>query len=402
MQVSIWEKESFYASQDVIIIGSGFVGLWSAYYLKKKDPDLKVTIIERGQIPTGASTRNAGFACFGSLSEVVHDAQTMGRDTMLELVEMRFRGLERIVRYFGKEAIDFELCGGYELYDRDGKVTSEQLQDNIEYINSLFKPVTGSKKTYRLTDDAIHQFGFGNTWHLVKNNLEGYLHSGKLVQALLKKVPYDAVADFEPITKLGTITLALVANPSVPANDLKELIAYAKTNPGKLTFGAGSSSSRMSGELLKTMAGIDMLYVPYKSNPQAVTDLLGGQISIFFGDVSTALPPVRAGKLKSYAVSGIKRSPLAPDLPTIDEAGLKGYELTAWFAAYAPAKTPKPIIDKLNAAFREALKDKEVSEKLLTAGIEPEASSPDELRKFQAVETEKWKKIVADAKIEPE
>ena len=225
-------------------------------------------------------------------------------------------------------------------------------------------------------------------------------HAGN--QALLKKVPYDAVADFQPITKLGTITLALVANPSVPANDLRELIAYAKTNPGKLTFGAGSSSSRMSGELLKTIAGIDMLYVPYKSNPQAVTDLLGGQISIFFGDVSTALPPVRAGKLKSYAVSGIKRSPLAPDLPTIDEAGLKGYELTAWFAAYAPAKTPKGIIDKLNAAFREALKDKDVSEKLLAAGIEPEASSPDELTKFQAAETEKWKKIVADAKIEPE
>ena len=225
-------------------------------------------------------------------------------------------------------------------------------------------------------------------------------HAGN--QALLKKVPYDAVADFEPITKLGTITLALVANPALPANDLRELIAYGKANPGKLTFGAGSSSSRMSAELLKTMAGIDMLHVPYKSNPQAVTDLLGGQISIFFGDVSTALPPVRAGKLKGYAVSGIKRSPLAPDLPTIDEAGLKGYELTAWFAAYAPAKTPKPIIDKLNAAFREALKDKDISEKLLAAGIEPEASTPDELRTFQAAETQKWKKIAADAKIEPE
>ena len=195
-------------------------------------------------------------------------------------------------------------------------------------------------------------------------------HAGN--QALLKKLPYDAVADFEPITKLGTITLALVANPSVPANNLKELIAYAKANPGKLTFGAGSSSSRMSAELLKTMAGIDMLHVPYKSNPQVVTDLLGGQISVFFGDVSTALPPVRAGKLKGFAVSGLKRSPLAPDLPTIDESGLKGYELTAWFAAYAPAKTPMPIIEKLNAAFREALADKDVSSKLLAAGVEPE------------------------------
>jgi tripartite-type tricarboxylate transporter receptor subunit TctC len=225
-------------------------------------------------------------------------------------------------------------------------------------------------------------------------------HAGN--QALLKKLPYDAVADFEPITKLGTITLALVANPSVPANNLKELIAYARANPGKLTFGAGSSSSRMSAELLKTMAGIDMLHVPYKSNPQVVTDLLGGQISVFFGDVSTALPPVRAGKLKGFAVSGLKRSPLAPDLPTIDESGLKGYELTAWFAAYAPAKTPMPVIEKLNAAFREALADKDVSSKLLAAGVEPETGTPDELRQFQAAETKKWDKIARDAKIEKE
>jgi tripartite-type tricarboxylate transporter receptor subunit TctC len=225
-------------------------------------------------------------------------------------------------------------------------------------------------------------------------------HAGN--QALLKDVPYDAVADFATITKLGSITLALIANPAVPANNVKELIAYAKANPGKLTFGAGSSSSRMSGELLKAMAGIDMLYVPYKSNPQAITDLLGGQISIFFGDVSTALPPVRAGTLKGLAVSGLKRSALAPDLPTLDEAGLKGYELTAWFAAYAPAKTPQPVIDKLNAAFREAIADKEVSSKLLAIGIEPEASTPDELKTFQAAETKKWKKIATDAHIEPE
>ncbi len=225
-------------------------------------------------------------------------------------------------------------------------------------------------------------------------------HAGN--QALLKNIPYDAVTDFEPITKLGSITLALITHPSVPANNLKELIAYGKANPGKLSFGAGSSSSRMSAELLKTMAGIEMLHVPYKSNPQAVTDLLGGQISLFFGDVSTALPPVRGGKLKGLAVSGLKRSSLAPDLPTIDESGLKGYELTAWFAAYAPAKTPKPIVDKLNAAFREALADKSVAEKLLGAGIEPEASTPAELVTFQAAETEKWKKIAAEAKIEPQ
>ena len=221
-------------------------------------------------------------------------------------------------------------------------------------------------------------------------------------QSMLKRVPYDAVADFEPITKLGTITLALVGHPSVPANTVQELIAYAKANPGKLTFGSGSTSSRAAGELMKTMAGIDMLHVPYRSNPLVVTDLLGGQINLFFGDISTSLPPVRAGRLKGFAVSSLQRSALAPDLPSLDEAGLKGYDLTAWFATFAPAKTPKAVVDRLNAAFREALADKDVSSKLLTAGIEPVASSPDELKAFVVSETEKWAKIVKDAKIEPE
>lgn len=186
--ISIWEKETFYAPQDVVIMGSGFVGLWSAFYLMKKNPKLKITIVDRGIIPTGASTRNAGFACFGSLSEVIYDAKTMGRDKMLQLVEMRYKGLERIVQYFDEDLIDFEMCGGYELYDFNDKVSSEQLQENIQYINSLFKSITSKKKTYKLVDKSIADFSFGNTRHLVKNNLEGYLHSGKLVQALLSKV----------------------------------------------------------------------------------------------------------------------------------------------------------------------------------------------------------------------
>lgn len=186
--ISIWEKETFYAPQDVVIVGSGFVGLWSAFYLKKKNPRLKITVVDRGFIPTGASTRNAGFACFGSLSEVVYDAKTMGTDKMLQLVEMRFKGLERIQKYFGDSLIDFELCGGYELYNNSDKVSSEQLKENINYINSLFKSITDKRKTYQAVDETIDAFGFGNTKHLVKNNLEGYLHSGKLIQALLSKV----------------------------------------------------------------------------------------------------------------------------------------------------------------------------------------------------------------------
>lgn len=184
---SIWEKETFFSHQDVIIVGSGFTGLWSALFLKKRRPNLKITIVERGLIPTGASTRNAGFACFGSLSELVSDAQTMGVDKMLEVAEMRFKGLERIRKYFPKEAIDFNLCGGYELYE-EGSVTTEKLVADAAYLNSLLKPITGSKKTYRLTDKKISEFGFAHTAHLVENKLEGYLHSGKLLQALLQTV----------------------------------------------------------------------------------------------------------------------------------------------------------------------------------------------------------------------
>lgn len=221
-------------------------------------------------------------------------------------------------------------------------------------------------------------------------------------QSLFKELPYDPVADFEPVTKLGTITLALVVHPSVPVSSVRELIDYAKAHPGELTFGSGSSSSQIAGEMLNTLAGIDMLNVPYKSNPQAVTDLLGGHTSLVFADVSTTLPQAEAGKVKALAVSSAQRSPLAPDLPTMVEAGVPGYELTAWFAAFVPAGTPEPIVDELNAAFRAALADQAVSQRLLNAGIEPASSTPEELAAFVGSETEKWAGIVKAAGIEPQ
>ena len=196
--ISIWEKETFFAHQDIIIIGSGFVGLWSAYYLKKKHPDLKITIVERGIIPTGASTRNAGFACFGSLSELVYDIKTMGLDKTLALVEMRYKGLERIQKHFDATAIDFEMCGGYELFDHS--IKTEQLDEDIQYLNTLLKDITDTKKTYKRVDERIATYGFANTVHLVKNNLEGFLHSGKLVQGLLQRVQSMGVQVLNGIT----------------------------------------------------------------------------------------------------------------------------------------------------------------------------------------------------------
>jgi tripartite-type tricarboxylate transporter receptor subunit TctC len=241
----------------------------------------------------------------------------------------------------------------------------------------------------RAAPDGLTVFITSNTTHAANQNL-------------FKKLSYDPIADFAPITRLGDIPLALAVHPSVPAKNVRELIAYGKANPGKLSFGAGSTSARMAGEMLKTFAGFDMLHVPYRSNPLAVTDLLGGQISLVFADVSTTLPQIRAGTVKGLGVSSLKRSPLAPDLPTMIEEGIANYEMIGWFAAFAPAKTPKPIIDRLNGAIKSAVADKAVQDSLLKVGIEPLSSTPDELRDYVVSETKKWADIVKAAGIQPE
>jgi glycine/D-amino acid oxidase-like deaminating enzyme len=191
--LSIWELESFFAPADVIIAGSGFVGLWSAYYLKKLAPELTVTILERGLIPTGASTRNAGFACFGSLTELMADADKMGEDKMMELVTMRYKGLRRINKLFSKKEIGFEHHGGYELIAEDaGAVTStpevNTLRSQIDRFNHLLKKTVKMQKTFRMADRKIAEFGFSGIRHLVENVPEAQLHSGRLCQALLRLV----------------------------------------------------------------------------------------------------------------------------------------------------------------------------------------------------------------------
>ncbi|HSB92796.1 MAG TPA: FAD-binding oxidoreductase [Flavitalea sp.] len=186
--LSIWEKESFFAPKDVIIIGSGFVGLWTAYYIKKRFPKKTVTILEKGMIPTGASTRNAGFACFGSLTELMDDAAQAGIDKTLELVEMRFKGLERIQQVFKSSVIDFKLTGGYDLVDATMNLGREELEEQAHAMNIVLKAQLGLKTVYQLVDKNIRKFGFGEVVHMVKNRHEGALHSGKLSQALLSLV----------------------------------------------------------------------------------------------------------------------------------------------------------------------------------------------------------------------
>ena len=248
---------------------------------------------------------------------------------------------------------------------------------------------TAASNVARAAPDGHTVFVTSNTTHAANQNL-------------FKKLSYDPIADFAPITRLGDITLALALHPSIPANNVRELIAYGKANPGKLSFGAGSTSSRMASEMLKARASFDMLHVPYRANPLAVADLLGGQVSLVFADLSTTLPQIRAGKVKGLGVSSVKRSPLAPDLPTMIEEGIPDYEMIGWFAAFAPAKTPAPVVEKLNGAIKAAVEDKTVQENLLKAGIEPLTSTPDELRAYVVSETKKWADIVKAAGIEPE
>ena len=221
-------------------------------------------------------------------------------------------------------------------------------------------------------------------------------------QSLLARVPYDAVADFEPIARLAGTQLILLVTPSLPVNSVSELIAHARAHPGDLTFGSGSSSSRVCGELLKMRADIDVRHIPYRSIPPAVIDVIGGQISFTFADPQSGLPQIRAGKVKGLAVSGTTRLKLAPDLQTMTEAGVPDYDITAWFAAFAPAKTPKAVIDVLQKALSEAAGDPTVGERLLSVGIEPTSSSPEELKAFVVAEIKKWAEIVQAAGIKPE
>jgi tripartite-type tricarboxylate transporter receptor subunit TctC len=219
---------------------------------------------------------------------------------------------------------------------------------------------------------------------------------------LLKSVGYDPVKDFAPITRIGSFTNMLVAHPSVPATSLRELVAYAKVNPGKLTYGSGNTSGILAGETLKRFAGIDVLHVPYKSVPPALNDVLAGRVSMTFTDLTPSLPHVKAGTLWALGITRLKRSALLPDLPTFDEQGLKDFEVESWAGLFAPAGTPAAIVARLNAETRRIIEDPPVKAQIGQIGFELFGSTPEELGEFVKVQLVRTAKMVKDAGIEPE
>jgi tripartite-type tricarboxylate transporter receptor subunit TctC len=222
------------------------------------------------------------------------------------------------------------------------------------------------------------------------------------VPFLMKNPGYDPVKDFAAITRMGSYTLMLCVHPSIPATSVKELIEYAKANPGKLSFASGNTSGVVAGETLKHWAELDMLHVPYKSVPPALNDVLAGRVSMMFADLTTGLPHVRAGTLRALAVTRLKRSMLVPELPTLDEAGVKGFDMDSWAAVFAPAGTPSDIIALLNADLRKIIDSPEVKSSLGNVGFEAFSSSSKELEEFVKVQLEKWGKMIKDAGIQPE
>jgi tripartite-type tricarboxylate transporter receptor subunit TctC len=241
-----------------------------------------------------------------------------------------------------------------------------------------------------------------------KANADGYtilmgsITTNAVNPAIYKKLPYNHLRDFAAISMVGTVPNALVVHPSVPAKTMKDFLAYAKANPGKINFGSAGlgSAPHLSMELIKSMAGINMVHVPYKGAGAAVTDVLGGQLQALCSSLAGLLPHIKSGRVRAIGVTTSKRNPQLPEVPTIAESGVPGYEVTIWYALYVPTGTPKSVIARLNAETVKALNSADLKERLTLQGLDVAASTPEELTAFTQSETVKWAKVVKAAGVQ--
>jgi len=242
---------------------------------------------------------------------------------------------------------------------------------------------------------------------IAKSPADGYTlgigPAGNLVvnPHIFAKLPYEPFTDFAPVTLVATVENVLVVHPEVPAKNVQELVALARAKPGTLNFASPGSGSQahLAGELLKSMTGTDLVHVPYKGTGPALNDLMGGQVTMMFAQMSSALPHVRAGKLRALGVASLRRSTAAPDIPTVAEQGLAGFEAVSWYALIAPAGTPPDIVDKVQQAVARALQLPDAQERLAGLGAEPVGSTPAELAARMRTESARWAQVVKAAGI---
>lgn len=232
----------------------------------------------------------------------------------------------------------------------------------------------------------------------------GTVSSHAINPALNPKLPFDPLRDFTPIAPVAAIPFALLVHPSVPARTLPEFIGYARSKPGRLDYSSAGSgtSNHLAGELFEAMTGTHMVHIPYRGSAPALQDLIAGRVSVMFDLVLTAAPHVRSGAVRALAVTGAKRSAALPDVPTVAESGLPGYEVSAWFAVFGPAGLPRPIVDRLNAEIARALAAPDLQQRLASQGAETLAGSPDQFAAYLKGEVAKWAKVVRNAGVQPE
>jgi gamma-glutamylputrescine oxidase len=347
LPVSIWESESFFAPRDIIILGSGFTGLWSAYYLKKRYPNKKILILERGLIPSGASSRNAGFACFGSFTELLSDEKNQGENEMLELVEKRFKGLEKIGKKFSPEQIDYENLGGFELVSPEQFPDLDILRTKIDKLNSQLKNITGKQKTFQLNDSKIKAFGLGGSHHLIENKMEGQLHSGKLLEALVRLVNSMGVTiltqvDVQKIeTQAGGVTLETALPLSFQANQVlictnafaKSLLPELDLRPAR---GQVLLTEPVEGLKLKGTFHYDEGFYYFRNLGNRV--LLGGARNKFFTEEETFSADV--SEPVQQELERFLREVVLPGTP---------YKISLrWGGTMAIGGEKKPIVSKIS------------------------------------------------------
>jgi len=285
-----------------------------------------------------------------------------------------------------------------------------------------FAPGSGTDQIARAYAQAITQLykvpvvvdakpgasGFIAAQYVAKAPNDGYtvLYTTNTTHAanehFFKKIPYDPVKDFSPVALLSKGHMALVVPPNSVFKTVADIVTEAKKRPGQINFGSGSSSSRMASEMFKQLAGVNMVNVPYKSNPMVITDLMGGQLDFMFTDAATGVPQITGGKLRALAVSGTQRLAALSQVPTMEEAGIKGYDMSYWNAVYLPAGAAPNLVKKLNEMLSKAGSHPSVQSFMASTSGEVSFTSPEGLAAFQAAESQRWGRVVRAAGIEPE